>query len=625
MSDAKKELNFEPPENGHFDYENVTAETFQQLETWEYLYNIEPEFNQELELNKMSEAGKKVGVMNVKGLFSSYVRSLNRMTNEGKRPTEFDGQEIELWSNWKADDGGVRRQVGGQTEYACAHPITITRRIFNIDTRLERIEISFKAGKSWRKIIVDKSTIASAQKIIQLSDFGVSVSSENAKMLVAYLQELESLNYAAIPTVRATARLGWVIPENFSDFMPYSNVVEFDGELSFSRLFHAVKTCGDLGAWFAAMSTIRRKNVAGRIAIAASALSPLLKIVNAQPSFVHFWSSQSSTGKTLLLMGAASFWGNPDLGDYTQSFNATTVAMERTAETLNSCPMIVDELQLSRDWRGVQKFDVYKLAQGLGKGRGTKSGGIEQTPTWCNTIITSGESPLVSETDGQGAFARVMDVEIKDVIFNFEEGNKLARDLKQNFGFGGERLIEAIKAMGVEEINERFNGFVQIISKVPGIQQKQIALGAGLMLADEIIDEYIFLDEQARLTVFELIPFIRTDSETRLDTRAYEFILNWIAVNQARFNTDSLECYGKFEGDQVYINSNIFKQVLSDNGFNPASVMTALAKAGMIETFTEGGKRRYDTKKMLGQSRPRCVVLNVIDEDENEQIQLPIY
>lgn len=75
-------------------------------------------------------------------------------------------------------------------------------------------------------------------------------------------------------------------------------------------------------------------------------------------------------------MLAASVWGNPMIGKYIKTFNATEVGHEKTAAFLNSLPMLIDELQLARDARGKIQFNVYALAQGVGRTRGTKSGGL---------------------------------------------------------------------------------------------------------------------------------------------------------------------------------------------------------------------------------------------------------
>ena len=47
---------------------------------------------------------------------------------------------------------------------------------------------------------IEKSLISSSQSIVKLSDYGISVTSENAKYLVKYLAEIENLNKDLINT-----------------------------------------------------------------------------------------------------------------------------------------------------------------------------------------------------------------------------------------------------------------------------------------------------------------------------------------------------------------------------------------------------------------------------------------
>ena len=65
---------------------------------------------------------------------------------------------------------------------------------------LEKMELTntYKKGKIWRNIIVEKSVIASSNSILQLAANGVLVNSENAKALSTYLLEMEQLNYEEI-------------------------------------------------------------------------------------------------------------------------------------------------------------------------------------------------------------------------------------------------------------------------------------------------------------------------------------------------------------------------------------------------------------------------------------------
>ena len=100
------------------------------------------------------------------------------------------------------------------------------------------MEIAYKKGLLWRTIIVEKTTISSSSKILDLAAYGVIVNSENAKALSTYLFAMEQLNYAHLPEKRSVGRLGWISNRGFS---PYLGELEFDGEAMYKHIFSSVK------------------------------------------------------------------------------------------------------------------------------------------------------------------------------------------------------------------------------------------------------------------------------------------------------------------------------------------------------------------------------------------------
>ena len=82
---------------------------------------------------------------------------------------------------------------------ACAHPVMPVERLVNIDTGMEKLKIGFKRGKKWRYFIAEKSTLASQTTIVKYADFGLSVSSENSKYLIKYLQDVEKFKSRRYP------------------------------------------------------------------------------------------------------------------------------------------------------------------------------------------------------------------------------------------------------------------------------------------------------------------------------------------------------------------------------------------------------------------------------------------
>lgn len=586
----------------------------------DYMIGVEPyklvfqysgnDFTHRRMIDRMSKHAKKVDVNNFGALYKEYVKSVSVKT---ARPvgniSDFSGQKLSLATGkWVADDYRIVTYTNTGELVACTHPIMPIERIVNVDTGLEKINLAFKRGNKWRRdLIIDKSILASPQKILDLASSGISVTSENAKLLIAYLQEVETLNYEEIPEKKASSRLGWIDGYGFA---PYEEGLIFDGDANFKNMFKAIAERGKRDEWLKIALEMRRKDVVCRIVLAASLASVLVKPCDTLSFFVHLWTGQAGTGKTVVAMFASSVWGNPEMGQYTQSFNATAVAMERMAEFYNSMPIVMDEMQLATDDKR-NRFSPYKLAQGSGKGRGTKVGGIERTPTWKLCILTTGETPLTNFSDGAGAFARIIDIELDRKIISAEDGNRIVRVINHNYGFIGKEFVRIVQEIGDDKLQALYQEKVIQVMKDESIQDKQGMAAAILLLADEIATDRLFSDDM-QLNISEIKPYLMDMADVSIEDRAYDYVCEWIASNDNRLRpSDYGAQYGFVSNGYAYIISSKFAEILKDAGFNARSVLSGLRKKGLIQTSKDGNKTRNDVRKTVGNNQVRCIAIKL--------------
>lgn len=179
-------------------------------EPYEFVYKfMDDTFMLERVLSQVSDKAKKVKVMNFKTLFNAYVKKQQQISKTVylDSVTQFEGQELELnVGEWRADECGVSIMTKAFGEmYACNHPILPVLRLVNIDTGVEKLKLAYRKGRQWRHVIADKKTLASNNSILELANVGVAVTSENARYLVRYLYDVESLNYDVIPEKTASA------------------------------------------------------------------------------------------------------------------------------------------------------------------------------------------------------------------------------------------------------------------------------------------------------------------------------------------------------------------------------------------------------------------------------------
>ena len=602
-----------------------TKEDFYSEEPYAFVFSYASDrFRHDLEMNKMAEEAKKAGYTGFKKSYQAYLKSLhlkNAANVDRNNPSDFPDQPIELeCGQWLCDANGVKTVDGTYgTVQACCHPIMPVERLVNIDTFEEKVNLAFYKSKRWRNIIVSKEITAVASKITNLAVRGIAVTSENAKALVKYLCDIENMNLDIIPEHESVSRLGYVDEGRFS---PYVDGLIFDGDAAYSNIFNAIKEPkGDFDEWLKIAKKCRSESMAARIMISASFASVLVQKVGNNSFVVHLWSCESGTGKTVALMVAASVWGDPELGIYIQSFNSTAVGHERMAAFLNNIPMCIDELQLAKDNHGNSRADVYQLAQGFGRTRGNKIGGVDKTPTWRNSILTTGETPIVREGSGAGAEARVIDLEVPMRQKVISDGRGVANAVRKNYGYAGRKFIENAD---FDRARELYKMYAEKLDKI-NIQVKQSGSAAIILAADALVSE-MFFDEKP-MEVSDIQNFLKTNNDVSLGDRGYKYICDWVAINIKNFisNTDMAEMptkiYGMKDGsDWIYINQSVFKQAVEEGGYNSRALLSSLKSKGLIQTRA---KSMTKDKRIAG-VHVECVVLKLpdaeIDPDEPVEI-----
>ena len=538
--------------------------------------------------------------------------------------SEFGDQPFELnTGEWHADESGVWRYGTGDPIYACSHPILPVRRLRSIDTGLVKIDIAFRRGyaqkKSWNKVIVPLSKISKASDIISLADNGISVTSgERAQALVDYLRDVLDKNEDLIPEVKSVSRLGW----NEEGFSPYVGGIVFDSADSFRPVFNAIAEHGKMDEWMVEALDARTYSLTARIVLAASFASVLVEPLGCLPFFVHLWSMESATGKTVAQMLGASVWGNPTAGGaFFQTFKSTAVGVEMMAGFLHSLPLFLDELQLSKDHHGKINFNVYELASGSGKLRSNVSLGLNYTPKWANCFITSGETPIVSETDGAGALNRVIEIECKANDMVIRDGHRTANAVKSNYGYAGKLFIDKLCEDGQVDRAKKMYEENYAACVRTDTTEKQAMAAAIILTADQLATEWIFKDGR-QLTVSELGEFMKSKASVSLSERGYEIMCDWVAENSSQFQpvVEHGEHYGVIEGDVAIVNRSVFNRVCQNNSISPKALLSSLKVQGKLVLGAKG----YDKTKKIDNIPVHCIWMRMQPEDEDFDEEQPL-
>lgn len=551
--------------------------------------------------NTIRELAKEKGCS--KQTFAEMLRAAkaDRRGSTRREPAGFTGIEDFLGGNlpdygtYTCTDKGVLLYdpTSGQITTVCSHPVFPTKRYVNIETGSELLDLSFRRDGKWKtKSMIARQTIAQARQIAQLSEFGISVTSENAKDMVKYLSEIDDLNRDYIPRTQTINRLGWVEGRGFS---PYIKDVAYDCGGKFGDAYAAVHSSGSFDEWKKLVSKIRAENTnkAAQIVMAASVASVILKWTCNQPFIVHLWSTESGTGKTIALMLAASVWADPASGRYVKSLNSTTVAFEQLAAFSNNLPLCLDELQtIQRN----SDFDdiIYMLCEGTGKARSTKNLGVREQTHWLNTIITNGEQPITNESKG-GAINRVVSLETTGLIFpgEAEDLGRIAETLAANYGFAGEMIVKAIfeEPELKEKISQQYRRLVkELIRTATG---KQANYGAALLTADWLLD-YIVMKDGNRLKTEDVSAYLATPDMVDMNLRAKDWLEDFVASCDANFRREgeppdadlNRQIYGiKMKDGTVCIIPSILRKQMRENKFDYTAFLKWCQEKGFIDTY----------------------------------------
>lgn len=588
-------------------------------------------FDQEDEIAKarmILSLTDRASELGVKGKFEELLKAYKKVDRENKRKerekpitmlerwTNFDGPYDNMFCGaWLAGEDGIYAQNDSQIDsVACYHPILPVERMKNMETGEEQIRIAYKRNRIWNEIIVPKTMVTSASKIVALSGRGISVTSENAKLLVRYLSDVENMNDSHIKVQYSTSKLGWIGEQ----FIPYDTDIVFDGDQRFRQSYDSVSAHGNWKLW---QSHILKLRKSGRVEIkfmmAASFASVLVSLLGGLPFIVDLWG-ETEGGKTVSLMVATSIWANPDESAYIGDFKTTEVALEAKADMLNHLPMVLDDTsktssRIRDNFEGI----VYDLCSGKGKSRSNKDLGINRENRWKNCILTNGERPLNSYVSQGGAINRILEVECGEHVF--KDPQETAETVKKNYGLAGKRYIEALKSLGVEEIRRIQKDFQTKLYDDEAMQKQSISL-AILLTADKIATDCLFKDGQY-ITLEEAKSVLINKNDLSDNERCYHYLQDKIAMNGQRFDiSTNAEQWGVREEGYAIIYNQAFKELCKNGGFSDKAFLAWADRKGLIET--QGG-RMTKVKKIDG-NPVRCVFLKLnenVDQDGFEQLE----
>lgn len=602
-------------ENPPYEIEKLNAETILDDIIFDYLVTLPNSPNKTRIIEKLRLKAKELKVVRAfnsifKQKNQDYIHNLKSKSGNKTNFTDCPYNQLNCGS-WNADDTGIYKVDYNSLMQpikikACSHPIIPIERLINIDTNIEKIKLAFYKDKKWQYVIVEKNTIASKSKIIQLANLGIEVNENNAKDLITYLADVMELN--DIEPKVSVGHLGWIDKE----FVPYSNKYCLDVDKEFKQKINSISEKGSYEKWKEQMKNLRKKSLTLRFMMASSFASVLVRIFKLNTFIVHLWG-KSGNGKTVAEMICASIWGKPD-NNFISNLSNTSIANERLCNFYRNMPILLDELQIAK--AKYKNFDelIYVLTEGKGKERGTVDNGIREQTLWQTIVILNGEEPITNDTSKEGVKNRVIEINEDNSIV--EDGNATVKFIQENYGFAGKEFIKLINNR--EELQDIQQHFVKKLNEIMEYK-KQINAFSIILTADYITSKKIFKDEPMSLD--EIKKYIREDTD---ETERYvNLIIDTANTNINNFYdandnfTPSGQIWGKIEkttdgkGAIIYydfIPTRLY-QILEENNVNWNSVKKKMADKGYVKVDKNG---KYQTSLNMPNGKQRLIKIKNI-------------
>ena len=545
-------------------------------------------------------------------------------------------------------DGGIEKIEGEKVIQVCRRPVVIKSKTYHVEEKIYKLGLAYqlKTGK-WKTLTAkEAATIFNRNKLVDLANDGLPVTSSNATALVDYLDAFNAENENNFPLTYTVPRCGWYNFDDkdcFVDPRREFSVTNEDKNISVkvdsqSQFANSLRQVGKLEEW-KKIYKLAKKSPVARIIVAA-AIAPILLKILGERNFLLYICAPTRAGKTTALYLAASAVGDEKM---IRSFDATKNGLAGAAADVNDYAFLVDEKQVA-DNRLKEAFDnlVYALANGIGRTKLNKDSSLRKTQDWRTIAVMTGETQLLADNVTGGANTRLLSIAAPKEILDANTCKEIRNAIKGNYGLAFTPVINKIFEVGFEKLREVYQNLVDLFTeKYPELLNEYCRYMAIITLADTLLNSALFGNtvkladgriikaiDDAVLNAKEIFKLIPTTTEISDTAREKVFILGFTAQNQNRFiggnvDVDKMQMiYGKLDTDFIYITVAALKKACTDEGFDYRKLVSDLVDDGFFvpsDKVKKGYRKPLTTvQKKIGKANTDCYRIKrpVFDGDE---------
>lgn len=506
--------------------------------------------------------------------------------------------------------------------------ITADYVLTDIDTSLTIIILN--NGKNLYELQPSKLT---PNDMLQLADYGFNVVYGNAKGYFHYISNLKSV----APKKYFHSCLGWRTLKG-------KKIFEFDNIITKNKLMKSqykgdfdLSKKGDLQAWIDGINQLVIGNIGLELALISSACAVINGYIGKEiglTSFITHLVGRSSVGKTSAEKVAMSFNVNPMPGQNNSLFNTWSGTENSLIKLLSSNYGVLLTFDDTSNANTENFIDlIYLITSNVEKRRLNSSGKQIKPDSWHTVVLSSGESPLVTEKNHKDGW-KVRYIEIEEQFTNSAaHADEINTFVLENYGTAIQPFVQHLLNKGSKKVIKNFNYyFNKIHSKLDeGKYNERLSKIYALYLVSAFYMNQCF---DLKINKKRLINyFVDYHNQNKIQgdpcIEAYDYITEQIAFNLSHFiyddeynfqksNLKNLRnhCFGKVTKYKKYHEVAIIRskcdELLTNGGFGN---LKDIYKYFKQNEFIETDKDLFTKRKMIFTNRIPCVVFLFKDDD----------
>jgi hypothetical protein len=346
------------------------------------------------------------------------------------------------------------------------------------------------------------------------------------------------------------------------------------------------------------------------------------------PNFILDLNGNTTTGKSTTLKLAASVYGNPDdkhPDSLILQWTNTKVAIEQIAGICSDLPVFLDDAQHTPD--DLKKLVIYMIANGRGKGRGAKGGGIRETPTWRTVALSTSEEPLHEASPHEGARGRLLPIGALTPAFPPNSGslvNSLESHVIANHGYAGEVYLRHLNGLTSHEWSDLQRRYALIrASMVKGASSDIVGRVSGYIAAIQTAAEIAcpLLGLPFKPDVMAAWMGLHLDEQQRDQSmllHAVRILADHYISNTGLFPPIAKHSYEDFDGTQM----------ASDNAPIPGKDMQGAVKRLEYVAFMRSTldvvfqKRKWNSTALLNKMAEAGIIITTEKERHTKKVSV---